>query len=183
MLFLSIEQSDVAGWSCARADTVNPLAARQSALAITANIYFGDEYEEAVAVESDFYLLDVSLIEILKAAKFKPEFADGKARPLTDEDYLHAAAQAFTATDDAEAEVIRFLINDAMRRYRLSHIRTDRFGRGSSKPIRTGGYYLFGIGRTDAEVFLWHLPVRVEPGGEPVELDQTNAAVIFAAEE
>lgn len=64
-----------------RVDAVNPLARTTASLAITANIYFGDQDEEAFAVETDFYLLDQSLIEILKTARFTPEFPDGEERP------------------------------------------------------------------------------------------------------
>lgn len=177
-----VGQSNVAGWSPVRLDAVNPLAPRYSSLDLTANIYFGDQYEEAVPIRSDFYLLDRSLIEILKAAKFHPEFADGQKHRLTEEDYLEAAARALIASDDAEAGVVAFLIRDRMNRHQVSIAPTDDCGRGNFKPVRTGGYYLFGVGRTAAEVFVWHLPVSVKPGGgAAIEVDQTNAAVIFAA--
>lgn len=183
LLILLVGQSKASVRSLARLDAVNPLAPRYSSLDLTANIYFGDQYEEAVPVRSDFYLLDRSFVEILKTAEFKPEFADGQKHQLIDEDYLEAAAKALTDSDDAEAEVIAFLIKDALTGHQVAAAATNRFGRGSFKPLKTGNYYLFGIGSTEAEIFVWHLPVRVEPGGEPIELDQTDAAVIFAAEE
>lgn len=182
------DQSSVRGCpgaivAAARPDAVDPLVARCAPLALIANVYFGDEYEEAFSVEADFYLLDQSLIEILKSAGFKPEFADDRARDISDEDYLEAAARALTASGGAEAEVIAFLINDRMRRHRAATAATNRFGRGGFKPVKPGGYYLFGIGRTEAEVFVWHQPVRVMPGGAAIEVDQNDAAVIFDAED
>ena len=69
LLILLVGQSKASVRSLARLDTVNPLAVRYSSLDLIANIYFGDQYEEAVPVRSDFYLLDRSLVEILKAAE------------------------------------------------------------------------------------------------------------------
>lgn len=157
---------------------------RQSAfLALRANVYFGDQDEEVVPVEADFYLLDESLVQILKAAKFEPfDSDDARVRP-TDEDYLEAAARALTAENDEEAEVIVFLMREAMNRHQLSVARTGGFGRGKFRGIKEGKYYLFGVGRTEAEVFIWNLPVDVKAGINSVEVDQNNAEVIYSVNE
>lgn len=160
----------------------------KTTFSVRANIYFGDQDEEVFPLEdTEFYLLDESLVKILQAARFKPVFSDGKKHRATDEDYLEAAAQALTAPEKSqvsgEAEVIAFLIEDAIRKHRLSLARTNSFGRGYFKEIVPGNYYLFGIGTTDAEVFVWHLPVEIKSGVNFIEVDQNNAAVIFATDE
>ena len=169
---------------------VNPPRRQVAFLAFRANLYFGDQDEEVVPIEADFYLLDESLVQILKAAKFEPVDPDDArpddARPdgarvrLTDEDYLEAAARALIAENNEEAEVIVFLIREAMNRHQLSVARTGGFGRGKFRGIKEGKYYLFGVARTEAEVFIWNLPVDVESGINSVEVDQNNAAVIFS---
>lgn len=177
---------------------INPPRRQEAFLALRANIYFGDQDEEVVPLEADFYLLDESLVQILKTAKFEPVDPDDarpdnakpdNARPdgarvrLTDEDYLEAAARALTAENDEEAEVIVFLIREAMNRHQLSVARTGGFGRGKFRRIKEGKYYLFGVARTEAEVFVWNLPVEVESGINSVEIDQNNAAVIFSPDD
>lgn len=86
-------------------DDISPLVRIKAPLAIQANIYFGNEDEEVFPVEVDFYLLNESIVKILKAANFKPVFLDGKQYQITDEDYLEAVARAFAAQNREEAEI------------------------------------------------------------------------------
>lgn len=183
VFLLLVGHADVGGAPLSRIDAVDPRVSVKSSLAVAANIYFGDQDEETHPVETEFYLLDKSLIEILKTARFEPELPNGEKRLPTDAEYLEAAAQALTAgDDDAEAALVAFLINEELLKHRRAVAATDLLGRGSFRAVKTGDYFLFGIGRTQAEIFVWHLPVQIKAGGNRVELDQTNAGVIFSSE-
>ncbi|MDQ3750409.1 MAG: hypothetical protein M3367_15550 [Acidobacteriota bacterium] len=60
-----------------RTDDVNPLILLTPSLTLKANIYYGDQDEETSPIaETDFYLLDKSLINISKDSGFKPEAED-----------------------------------------------------------------------------------------------------------
>lgn len=163
------------------------LPLRRDSLALRAQIYYGDQDEEAVAVEADFRLLDRSVVEILKAAKFEPVFPDGKKHRVTDDDYLAALAEAFASANNgagnAEAEAVVFLINEALTKYQKSLARTNADGRGFFRTLKPGKYYLFGIGATGDEIIVWNLPVEIAPGINSIELDQNNSAAAFPAGE
>lgn len=166
-----------------RTDAVNLLAVKKASLLLKANVYFGDQDEETFPIVSRFYLLDESLIEILKLARFTPEFPDGEKRLVTEADYLIAAAQALTAENDVEGETVAYLINEQMKKHQRAAAVTDQDGHGTFTRLRSGEYYLFGIGSTGDEIFVWHLPVQIRAGGNTVEIDQTNAEVIFEINE
>lgn len=182
-LLLIAGQLNVFGTPFFRIDAVDPLHQTRTTLSINAQIYFGDQDEEAYPIETEFYLLDKSLIEILKNAHFKPEFSDGKERRVTGEDYLEAAAKAFTTEKDEEAKVVAFLVNEAMAKYQQAVVHTNKFGKGKFKSLKTGSYYLFGVGKTNAEVFVWHLPIKIKAGDDSIEINQTDAAVIFSIDD
>lgn len=164
-------------------DDVKPLALTKSNLFIEARLFFGDQDEEVFPVESQFYLLDESLVKILKTIDLTLEIPDGESRQLTYEDYLEAAAKALAFPDTEESQAIAYLINQAARRHQIYTVKTSRSGKGNFTKIKRGNYYLFGIGKTDAEVFVWHLPVAIKAGGNSIEIDQSDAAVVFSVDE
>ena len=182
-LLLIVGQLNAFGALFFQVDAVNPLVRTKTSLTVDARIYFGDQDEEEYAIETEFYLLDKSLVEILKKARFRPEFPDGKQHQITDEDYLEATAKSLTTENDADSEVISFLIRDAMAKHRQAIMHTNRFGKGKLESVKTGNYYLFGVGKTNAEVFVWHSPIRIKAGGDSIEISQTDAAVIFSIDE
>ena len=189
LLLTTNSPSPAAGVPVFRSASTNSaprLPLRRDSLVVRAGIYYGDQDEETVAVEANFYLLDASVVEILKAAKFKPEFTDGKKHRATDDDYLAALAAAFASKDDhddAEAEAVLFLIDDALAKRQKSFVRTDWDGRGFFKTLVPGKYYLFGVGATGGEMIVWNLPVEISPGINSIELDQNNSAGVFPANE
>lgn len=186
-LLLSINSPSLnAGASVSRSALIgSALLPRRDSLTVRAQIYYGDQDEEAVAVEADFYLLDRSVVEILKAAKFEPIFPDGKKHRVTDDDYLAALAAAFASKNDtendAEAGAVVFLIGEALAEHQKSLTRTNAGGRGFFKKLAPGKYHLFGIGETDDEIIVWNLPVEIAPGINSIELDQNNSAAVFPA--
>lgn len=161
-------------------NAVNPLAQKKVSVQVDARIYFGDQDEETYSIKTEFYLLDKSLVEILKSRRFKPEFSDGEQQQVTDEDCLEAAAKAFTAENDQESGAVAFLIKDAMAKYQRAAMHTNEFGKGKFERVTTGSYYLFGIGSTEDEVFVWHSPVEIRSSDYLIEINQDGAAVIFA---
>lgn len=148
----------------------------KSFIMINANIYYGAEDEKAVPVETEFYLLDKSAIEILKSANFKPSFTDGKRRKLTDQDYLEATAQAFTAAD-AESRIVRLLIEDTLSAHKFISIKTDSAGTAYA-PVPIGSYYLFGVSKAEDQTLVWNEAIDVKDGRNNIEADQYNAALV-----
>ncbi len=124
-----------------------------------------------------------SLVKILQKAKLKPEFSDGKRSKLTDEDYLEATARAFTSTDDEESQLIALLIEKEISKHKIAVVKTNYYGNGNLKTIKTGNYYLFGIGRTEDEILVWHQPIQITSGKNTIEIDQHNAEVVFSIDE
>lgn len=148
----------------------------KSYLMINANIYYGAEDEQAVPIETEFYLLDESVIEILKQAKLKPSFPDGNRRQLTDEDYLQATVQALTA-NDAESKVVRLLIENELAAHKFISVKTDSAGTAYA-PIPIGNYYLFGVGKASGQTLVWNTAIAVVDGRNNIEADQYNADLI-----
>ena len=179
-LLLLIGQLNVFGSLRFHNDDVNPLILLKSSLTVKANFYFGDEDEETSPIaETEFYLLDKSLINILKDSGFKPEFLDGKEYKLEREDYLTATAAAFSS-DDEESVLIAFLIKEKISKHKIFAVKTDSSGQAAVKAIEAGNYYLFGIGKTEDEIFVWHLPIKIKSGRNTIEIDQYNAEVVFS---
>lgn len=182
-------------------DVRRPPVQTRTSVALQVNIAYGDEDQQIVPVaDADFYLLDASLIELLKAAQFKPVFPDQKNRSLADGDFLEAAAATLLSGDggaddgggggggseaidggdeEAEVEVAAFLIRDLLRRHSTPVIKTNRLGDGRLLTAVPGRRYLFGIGRSGGQTVVWHLPVVIKAGFNEINLDQNDAELIF----
>jgi hypothetical protein len=183
LLILLIGQASGFGETSCRTNDVNPLSLLEPSVGVKANFYSGDEDEDASPIaETDFYLLDKSLVNILKDSGFEPEFEDGKQHRLEAEDYLTATRRAFFS-EDAESEVIAFLIRDRISKHKLLALKTDHSGQANVKAVKTGNYYLFGVSESGGEVFVWHLPIEIKLGENMIEIDQYNAEVVFSADE
>ncbi len=118
---LLIGQFNVYGSLPFQTDDVNPLIQLKASLSIQANVYYGDEDEESFQVSTDFYLLDESLVKILKTANFKPVFLDRKRHRITDEDYLEATAKAFSSDKDEESQMVSLLIRNEITKHHVMH--------------------------------------------------------------
>jgi hypothetical protein len=143
---------------------------------LQASIHYGDEDERSEPVEGSFYLLDESLIESLRRAKFEP--VDENDRLLTtDEAFLSAAGHALLTTpQDDDGGIITLLLSDLIKRHSKAEIKTYSNGRSSRlKSIKTGKYYLFGAFRKDGEIFVWDFPIVIKLGENKIVLDQYNA--------
>lgn len=158
-----------------RIDDVNPLDLLKPSLTLQANVYYGDQDEESSPIaETEFYLLDESLVKILKDSSFNLELEGENERSLEDEDYLTAAANAFSSEDE-ESKLIALLINKAISQHQLFSLKTNFQGEAKIKSIKIGNYYLFGIGQANDEVLIWHFPVSIKLGCNDIEVDQHNA--------
>lgn len=159
------------------------LAALDNAsFAMSANVYNGDESEEvAVIANAPFHLLRRDLVETLKSEKFEFDDDDADAKQSSDERYLEATARAFLPSEREDAEWVEILVTAAIAKHRAASFKTDEQGNARTKQIKPGEYYLFGLGRSGVQILVWHLPIRIEPGENRIELDQHNAAAVFAA--
>lgn len=183
--FFLIARLDAFGSVPLQFDDVNPLTLLTPSLTVKANFYFGDEDETAVPLaDNEFYLLDKSVIAILKDSGFKPEFLGEKPhkRKLADKDYLTATAKAFSSKDD-ESALIALLIRAGISEHKLFTVKTDYDGQANIKALKMGRYYLFGIGKTGDETFVWHFAVDVKSCNNRVEIDQYNAETAFFDED
>lgn len=181
---LLIGQANTFGINCCRSDDVDPLTLLNPSFTIKANFYYGTEDENKLPLaETEFYLLDKSLVNILKDGKFVPEFSDRRRRhKLKESDYLTAAAKAFISEDE-ESALIAMLIKADVSKHKLFTLKTDYSGQAKIKELKIGTYYLFGIGKTDGEIFVWHSIVNIKSFNNAVELDQYNAEVVFSVED
>lgn len=182
-LFLLIAQANALGAYLRITDDIKPLSQLKTTFTIQANLYYGDHDEESSPIaETDFYLFNKSLVNILRDSNFKLEFEDKKQSSLQDEDYLTATAKAF-ASEDEESEIVALLIRKEISKHQLLTLKTNLRGQAKVKSVKAGNYYLFGIGKADDEIFVWHLPVNIKAGGNLIEIDQHNADAVFAAAE
>lgn len=176
-------QTNAFGSTALPFDDVKTLTLLTPSLSLKANLYSGDEDERALPVaETEFYLLDESLVNILKKAKFKPEFLDGKRRKLKASDYLTAAAKALSSGDE-ESVLIALLIKTEISKHTILSLKTDYFGEANQKELKMGNYYIFGIGKTEDEIFVWHFIINIKSYNNIVELDQYNAETVFSVDE
>lgn len=151
----------------------------RSNFSISAKIFYGDEDETEIPVKANFYLLDKSLIEILKEAKFNP--VDENASLITDEIYLEALAKLLTDPEGDEDDLLNFLFWDRVNKHKISSLETDYFGYAKSTQIKSGNYYLFGYAEVDDEIFIWNHPVYLS-GKRIIEIDQNNAEIVLPAD-
>lgn len=164
-------------------DDVNPLSLLDPSLTLNANFYSGAEDEIKLPVAAtEFYLLDESLVNILKESKFKPKFADGKRHRIKESDYLTAAAKALSSEDE-ESALIALLIRAEIAKHKVLSLKTDYLGQANRKELKTGNYYIFGIGKTEDEIFVWHFVARIKSCKNVIELDQYNAETVFSADD
>lgn len=95
---------------------------------ISAKIYYGNEDEIEIPVNSEFHLLDKSLIAILKEANFS-QVDEGEECieknknkiSLKDEDYLKALADLLFAEqyDEEESGVLNFLFWESVNKHKI----------------------------------------------------------------
>ncbi len=182
---LLIGQLNAFGSTAFQFDDVNSLTLLNPSLTLKANFYFGDQDETALPIaETEFYLLDESLVTILKESGFKPEFVDRKRHKskLTDKDYLTATAAAFSSEDD-ESALIALLIKAGISKHKLFTLKTNRSGQANIKELGRGRYYVFGVGKMRDETFVWHFAVDVKSCANRIKIDQYNAEIVFPAED
>lgn len=181
---LLLGQLNAFGSTASQFDDAKSLALLNPSVIFKANFYFGDQDETVLPIaETEFYLLDESLVTILKKSGFKPEFVDRKRHKskLTDKDYLTAAA-AFSSEDDQSA-LIALLINAGISKHKLFTLKTNRSGQANIKELGRGRYYVFGIGKMRDETFVRHFAVDIKSCANRIKIDQYNAEIVFPAED
>ena len=167
-----------------KADDIKPVdlsdSLSKAEFNITAAIYFGTRSETRIPVIADFYLFDHSVVQILRESGFNPvDFGYGS--PLIDEEpYLEAVTKVFTDQNE-ENTLLADLISDSFREKRTDQISTNLFGFGWSGQIKSGSYYVFGIGQVGTEVFVWNFPVCSSGKINEIEIGQYNAEKIIPA--
>lgn len=149
----------------------------EASLLVKANLYFGDQDEEKVPLSGmTIYLLDKSLVDILRESGFEPEAEDGEKLLATESDYLAAAGEAFRSNDE-ESLIVRLAMESEISKHQIIRAQTDRRGLARISRLKTGAFYLLAItNREEAEILLWNLPVDIKSGGNMIELDQHNSA-------
>lgn len=164
-------------------DDVKPATLLDKAeLSVSAQVYLGDQDQIRQPLEVDFYLLDRSIVEILKKSRFTPveEGADNdpqNVRLPAESAYLEALAGVLTG-DGADAGVLDMLFWDTVEKRRISGvISTNLFGAAPPETVRSGNYYLFGYASFDDRILIWNMPVYLSGGKNKLELDQYNAEI------
>lgn len=164
-----------------KSDDIKPMSLlsllEKANLRISARIYYGDEDEEEVPVKTEFYLLDKSVVEILKAAKFSPEINNQMVD--VEEAYLEALGKLLTDQKDEEEDILNYLFWEAVEKNTVTKFETDYFGYGKSEQVKSGNYYLFGFTQINDEILIWNYPVFLS-GMKEIEIDQNNAAAVLS---
>jgi hypothetical protein len=165
-------------------DDVKPAALlaqlEKAELTVSAHIYQGDQDQISQPIEADFYLLNQSIIEILKKSGFTPveegDDANGGTILKPDEAAYFEALAGVLASEDNNAEIMNLIFWNAIEKHRHSVVvPTNLVGLGQSKTVRSGNYYLFGYAPVDDQIFIWNVPVYLSGGKNQLELDQYNA--------
>ena len=164
-----------------KSDDVKPdkfLALLENAtVTIDARIFYGEEDQEKIPIAGKFYLLNKSIIEILKESKFNPTDESGK--PPSETDYLKALTNLLLEPEETEEDsLLTYIFWDAIKTHQVSVIETDYFGYGKSGKIKTGNYYVFGCEQIEDETFIWNYPVKIS-GRSLIEIDQYNTEKSF----
>lgn len=153
---------------------------------ISAKIYYGDQYEEEVPVNAKFYLLDKSVVEILRNARFTPAVENKSVvtseHNTSDSDkgfYLEALARLLCDPAGDEDELLAFLFWNSLNTSKITAVETDYFGYGKSAAVKSGNYYLFGFTQIEDNIFIWNHPVFLS-GTKEIEIDQNNAAAVLS---
>lgn len=140
---------------------------------INAKISYGEEDQEKIPIAGKFYLLDKSIIEILKESKFDPTGENGNTP--SEEDYLKALTNLLLEPEETEEDsLLTYIFWDAVKTHQISVIETNYFGYGKSGKIKTGNYYIFGCEQIEDETFIWNYPVKIS-GRSLIGIDQYNA--------
>jgi hypothetical protein len=125
-----------------------------------------------------FYLLDVSLNELVKRYKD----ATPKHKPLTIEMFALYLTWIGAGDIDGHGPPERSLANAVLHNVRehvVKEVTTDFGGRARFEGVPVGGYYIFGATvRVGRSAVVWNLPVELKPGANSTVLDQHNAAGI-----
>lgn len=164
-------------------DDVKPAALLNKAeLSISAQVYQDDQDQIRQPLEADFYLLDQSIVEILKKSRFTPVEEGTGGDPenvrMPDESAYLEALAGILESDGDDAAILNPLFWNAVEKRRISGvISTNLFGNASSKTVRSGNYYLFGYAALDDRILIWNVPVRLRGGKNTLELDQYNAEI------
>jgi hypothetical protein len=120
-------------------------------------------------------LLDESLIESLRKAKFEP-VDDSRKLLKSDAAFLEAAAHSLLSLSDRnDSDISALMLGNLIAKHSKAEIVTFSNGFQRVKSIKTGKYYLFGSSKNGDEIFVWHFPVVIKPGENKIELDQYNA--------
>ena len=132
-------------------------------------IYKSGDVKPVARVE--FYLLDDDLENILKEAGVKDSTLSGIPR-VKNFAFLHSLNRSYGVDRKIEGE-------DAIKQHIVAQMTTDFSGKGEFQNVKTGKYYLMGIGGTGKQVVLWNLPIDIKSGSQSITLDNKNAAAIF----
>jgi hypothetical protein len=125
-----------------------------------------------------FYLLDVSLNELVKRYKD----ATAKHKPLTIQTFAVCLTWIGAGDIDGHGAQERSLANAVLRDVRghvLKEVTTDFGGRARFEGLPVGNYFIFGATvRVGRGAVVWNLPVQLKPGANSTILDQHNASGI-----
>lgn len=160
-----------------------PAQLEKAELTVSTHIYQGDQDQISQPIEANFYLLNQSIIEILKKSGFTPveEGSDNDGEnTITKPDesaYLEALAGVLGG-GGGDAGLPDLLFWNAVKKHRISAVlSSNMFGVGRSKTVLSGNYYLFGYAPVDDQIFIWNVPVYLSGGKNQLELDQYNAEI------
>lgn len=182
LVFLSIfATSEAYGQKAKPRTTAKAPASQKGTLNIEAGLVFKNGDVKPVA-RTDFFLISEPLDSVLSNAGLKKEVKEGGRTRLVNEpaeyfNYDYSLAMwkyGSSLYSDSLAKAIQTLKENA-----TATLTTDFSGKSTLQGVKTGNYFLVGIGGTERQAVVWNMPIQVTVGTTNVVLDNKNASAIF----
>lgn len=151
---------------------------QEGTLSVEAGLVFKAGDVKPVA-RTQFYLLDDSLETILKNAKVEP-FVE-QLSVLQNYAVGQYAKKNFSATTPENTKAIILKTENAIKPHIVSTMTTDFNGKGVFPTVKSGKYYLMGVGEAGKQTVIWDMPVNIQSSSQSVILDNNNSADVFSS--
>jgi hypothetical protein len=148
-----------------------PVAVQKGNLSIEAGLVFKNGDVKPVA-RVEFHLLDADLESIIRDSGLK--------LGQYDDTYIDRYASLEFATRQYGVVTTQLKqAQAAIKSHIVASVTTDFSGKGKFPTIKTGKYYLYGVGGTAQQAAIWNLSVEIKAGNQSITLDNKNTAKIY----
>lgn len=151
--------------------TLNCNLNQEGTLSVEAGLVYKAGDVKPVA-RADFYLLNDDLETIIKNAGIEEKDMGGLNQKLSFVQKLSFWKKFPALYPNQLAKAV-----DVIKQHTVYTITTDFSGKGEFTQIKSGKYWLAGIGGAN-QIVVWNLPIDIKAGKQSISLDNNNAATI-----